>query len=214
MTEQLRFETSHYLVRPLTEADITDAWGNWLTDPARAHLLNAPCRVRSKDELEKYVTQFDGRNRQLFGIFHRPSSAHIGILAIVPSRDKRDVLLNILIGEDDFRSVAGILELRAIRTAVANYVFMVRNFRSMCASVAEHNHRMISFLTLSGWEIVGKSSRPSAEGRSVGLLLFRLTRESYIRAEGASWTLRNASAHGLNSAADWASARSLVAPVP
>ena len=187
MTE-LRFETANYLVRPLTKGDISAAWGRWLMDPTTAHLLNAQCRRLSRRELEAYVDQFDNRDKIILGIFHRPSKTHIGIVTLIVSHGGTDVLANIVVGDDNFRSVGGMLELKAIRTAIYNHFLITRGFRSICASVVAHNTRMVAALKLAGWELVRRTmSRPSANDEMVELLLFRLTRENYIRRYGKSW---------------------------
>ena len=187
MTE-LRFETAHYLVRPLTKGDISAAWGSWLMDPTMAHLLNTQCKKLSRRELEAYVEQFDNRDKIILGIFHRPSGTHIGIATFIVSQAGNDVLTNIVIGEDNFRSVSGMLELKAIRTAIYNHFLITRGFRSICASVVAHNTRMIAALKLAGYELVRRTmSPPSASGETVELLLFRLTRETYLLRFGKSW---------------------------
>lgn len=188
MTE-LRFETAHYLVRPLTKGDVSVAWGSWLLDPTTAQLLNTPSRKLSRRELEAYVEQFDNRDKIILGIFHRPSGTHIGIVTLIVSQGGHDVLANIIIGDDNFRSVGGMVELKAIRTAIHNDFLITKGFRSAFASVVAHNTRMIAYLKLSGWDLVRRTmSRPSATGEMVELLLFRLTQANYIRREGKSWT--------------------------
>ena len=187
MTE-LRFETEHYLVRPLSKGDISDAWGRWLTDPTTAHLLNTSSRRLSRRELETYVEQFDNQDKIILGIFHRPTETHIGIVTLIVSQGGDDVLANIIVGDDHFRSIGGIIELKAIRTAIHNHFLITKGFRSICASVVAHNTRMIAYLKLSGWELVKRTmSPPSSTGEMVELFLFRLTRENYIRREGKSW---------------------------
>lgn len=198
MTDLL-FETANYLVRPLTKGDISAAWGRWLLDPTTAHLLNAQPRKLSRRELEAYVEQFDNSNKIILGIFHRHSAKHIGIVTLIVSRGGHDVLANIVIGDDGFRSVGGMLELKRIRTAIHNHFLITKGFRSICASVVAHNTRMIAYLQLAGWDLVRRTmSPPSASGETVELLLFRLTRENYIRREGKSWASaqRRGSAHG------------------
>ncbi len=122
--------------------------------------------------------------------------AHADVAAGMPFRaaladqnvSGNDVLTNIVIGEDNFRSVSGMLELKAIRTAIYSHFLITRGFRSICASVVAHNTRMAAALKLAGWEMVKRTmSRPSANDEMVELLLFRLTRENYIRRYGKSW---------------------------
>jgi len=157
-------------------------------DPTTAHLLNTQCKKLSRQELETYVEQFDNRDKIILGIFHRPSGTHIGIVTLIVSQGGHDVLINIVVGDDKFRSISGMLELKAIRTDIYSHFLMTRGFRSICASVVAHNTRMVTALKLAGWEMVKRTmSRPSANDEMVELLLFRLTRENYIRRYGKSW---------------------------
>ena len=197
MTE-LRFETANYFVRPLTKGDISAAWGRWLLDPTTARLLNASCRKQSRGELEAYVDQFNNRDKILVGIFHRPTGEHVGIWTFVVSRGGSDVLANVVVGEDKFRSLSGLLEVKAIQTNIQNYLFVTRGFRSICASIVAHNTKMVAYLKQqAGWELIRRTmSPPSASGEMVELLLFRLTREAYLRRKGTSGVSRRSSKSG------------------
>lgn len=191
---RLRFETKNYLIRSLTRGDASEGWCNWLADPTTARLLNAPCRRLSRDELESYIAKFDNHQRILLGIFHRPSATHIGVMTILASRTGQDALINLVIGDERFRAIGSIMEMREVRTAVTNYLFFERGFRAMFASVVAHNKRVISFMRLAGWEVINRvPSKPSSAGEVVDLILFRKTRESYVRREGKSWTMESSS---------------------
>lgn len=191
---RLQFETKNYLVRSLEKGDVSEGWCNWLTDQTMADLLNAQCRKLSRDELESYIAKFDNRDRIILGIYHRPSATHIGVMTILASHTGQDALINLIIGEDRFRAIGNIMEMREVRTAVSNYLFFERGFRAMFASVVAHNARVLAFMRLAGWEVIDRvPSKPSATGRIVDLVLLRKTRESYMRREGKSWTMESSS---------------------
>lgn len=185
----LRFETQNYLIRSVTTEDVSDEWCNWLSDPVTADLLNAQCRVLTRREIETYISSFDNLDRIILGIFHRASARLIGVTTILASRTGEDALINLLIGDEGFRAIGSIMEMREVRTAVANYIFFDRGFRSMFASVVAQNKQVIAFLRLTGWDVIQQtSSKPSQSGKVADLVLFRLSKESYVQREGQSWT--------------------------
>jgi hypothetical protein len=77
------------------------------------------------------------------------------------------------------------MEIREIRTAVGDFLFFERGYRSAVANVIAANRPVISFLKLEGDELVNRSRTSSAGGTGeVGLPTFRLTREHYIERNG------------------------------
>ncbi len=190
MSSNLRFETGNYMLRPITRDDISSDWAAWLLDEETARLLNVPVRALSLEELGTYLEQFDNDRRILLGIFLRSSGKHIGLFTILISETGRDALYNVMISNGSHRSVAGLRELRHIRTLVGNYCFFERGLRSVTASVVENNRAMIAYLQLAGWKEVGRTKARAidAGSRSPDLLIFQLTREDYIRRDGRAWT--------------------------
>jgi RimJ/RimL family protein N-acetyltransferase len=185
---ELRFQTSNYLLRPLGPADISDQWAGWLESAEAAARLNAPRRKLSRRELEDYLRRFDNRTNLLLGVFHRPTGTHIGIFTVTQSRDGQHALLNILMGAAGFQSVGGLSEIRDIRTAVGNFLFFEKGYRSVVASVVATNAPMIAYLKLEGYELVKRAAARRADGSgTVELLTFRLTRERYVARNGSTW---------------------------
>lgn len=185
----LTYATEHYLLRPLTAADIGPDWGSWVAKPEIAKLLNADPRPLSAPDLADYLARFDNKNRILLGIFHKPSGRHIGIFTATSSDSGREVMWNLVVGEAAFRNVGGLLEIRKLRTALGNYFFFERNFQAGYASVTGHNKRMIAYLKAAGCELVKTSKVPSRNrpnGPAIDVQLFRITRQRYIERE-RSW---------------------------
>ena len=185
----VEFDTPNYRLRPLSEADISENWGGWLAQSDIATLLNANPRRLSGSELAEYLRRFDNRDRILLGIFHKPSSTHIGLFTSTTSDSGKEVLWNALIAETAFRSIAGLMEIKQLRVAIGNYFFFERGFQAAYASVAAHNKMMIAYLKSAGWEIVRQTStasRTSPNRDPVELLLFRLTVRRFLEREG-SW---------------------------
>lgn len=186
-TSTILIETSHFLLRPLTRADVSQAWAQWLSNPDDAYLLNAPPRALTSADLRDYITQFDNRARILLGIFHKPSGHHIGILTAIASDSGNEVMLNVYVGDANFRSASNFIQVKKIRIAVASYLFFERGFKQIFASVAAHNKIMVAYLRSAGYEIAKRSMTPSRTDPSappVEILLFRLTPERFIARNG------------------------------
>lgn len=183
----IKIETSHFLLRPMTHADISPAWRGWLSNPDDAYLLNAPARGLTTSDLRDYIARFDNRGRILLGIFHKPTGNHIGILTAIASDSGNEVMLNVYVGEAQFRSASNFMEIKKIRIAVASYLFFERGFKQIFASVAAHNKIMVAYLRSAGYEIAKRSMTPSRtqpDAPPVEILLFRLTPERFLARNG------------------------------
>lgn len=180
----VRIETANYLLRPLSSRDVSEGWGNWLSDAVTADQLNAPCRKLSREELIEYVERFDNHDRWLLGIFHKPRNRHIGIFTAQASVNGRTVLWNVLVGEKEYRSAWGLRELKEVRVGVGRYFFFERGFEAAIASVVAHNKPIIAFLKVAGWELAKATPDlvQSARGGSpVEVLTFRLSKHAFSR---------------------------------
>ncbi len=182
----LAFETDNYLLRPLSESDISAEWGRWLADTDTANLLNVAPKALNPGELSDYVARFDNRGRILLGIFHKPSGTHIGIFTSTESDRGSEVLWNTLIGAAAFRSFSNFLEIRQLRILVGEYFFFERGYEAAYASVVSHNALMIQYLHAAGWELLKRSTVPRrGDGKAdAELLLFRLSRNRWLEREG------------------------------
>jgi hypothetical protein len=73
---------SHYNIRPMTTALISDAWLRWLSNPEIMEQINAvPHRMKRKD-LESYVVAMQARKIGLVGVFRNEDKNHVGLYEI------------------------------------------------------------------------------------------------------------------------------------
>lgn len=182
----LSFETRNYLLRPLSQYDVSERWGAWLADPELSSLLNTEARFVSSAELSAYVDRFDGDKRVLLGLFHKPTGAHAGLFTSTVSDSGRQVLWNMFIGERAYRNAAGLLEIRGLRADVGRHFFIERGFEAAYASVAGSNHKMIAYLRTAYWEHVRSARVPErgcASDREIEVHVFRLSRQRYLDRE-------------------------------
>lgn len=70
-------------LRPLTEADLTDAYVGWLNDPEVTRYLTIGGTTSTRESLRAYFERFrSGRSDWLFAIIERASGRHIGNVTI------------------------------------------------------------------------------------------------------------------------------------
>lgn len=173
--------TDHYLVRPLTRADISDDWRDLLKDPEIARRLNTKPRRLKKRDLTTYLDGFDNKDRILLGIFHKQSKAHMGLFTLYASANRKNALVNLLIAHDSVSSFGGMVGLRKLLRLLWGFAFFEHGFEGLVASVVGTNTRVVHFLQRSGWQEIKRSEKASADGSGiVELIQFQLTRTRYI----------------------------------
>jgi RimJ/RimL family protein N-acetyltransferase len=102
----LEILTDRFLLRPLTEDDISPRYLNWFADSMVKEMISFARKSRELEELRTYVLERQRRPDVLFlGIFHRASKEHIGNLKYEPiNQQEKYAIMGILIGEPQWRS--------------------------------------------------------------------------------------------------------------
>jgi len=95
----IRSETPNFLLRTLEPEDVTDRACAWFADPSKASMINLPARAFSRREFADYITSHDRINGHLLGIFEKPSGQFIGFWAVYIDWERREFLINVLVGE-------------------------------------------------------------------------------------------------------------------
>jgi RimJ/RimL family protein N-acetyltransferase len=170
-------EAGDYLIRTITPEDASDRWGTWMTDPEVARMLNAPVRTMSKDQISGYIKSFDQRSNFLWGIFDKRSGVHIGFFTLNADFVRSQGLVNLLIGEPEYRHY-GILT--TIRRYIAEYFFEILGLKLMMATALAHNEIIINTLTKAGWKIdkvLKQHVTAHADGAKLDLCLLSLSRD-------------------------------------
>jgi len=91
-------------MRTLRTDDASARWAEWISDPHVIRMMNMPVQHWTKDHVVKYINKFDQRTRFLLGIFAKKTSIHIGILTIELRPAPGEFLVNMLIGEPEYRN--------------------------------------------------------------------------------------------------------------
>ena len=177
----IRFETPHYIVRTLEDADATADWGRWLSDPATAHNLNARPEARSREQILAYINSFDRATAHLLGIFEKDTNRLIGIRALYIHPTRSEFLVNVLVGEAGARNKGARAETSA---AMYRYFFEELGFEAACCTVLATNDAILRVMDRNGWVRERTDRKPAATGQGiVEIHTFRLTRDAWRKKQ-------------------------------
>jgi|SRR5262245_15295558 len=175
----LRFDCGRYFVRTIKREDASERWAGWLADPSVVRMMNSPARTLQKRDIAEYIRQFDQRTRLLLGIFEKGTRTHVGIIRIDADYDAKECLVNVLIGESEFRSRGLMSE---ISVSTFDYVFEETETQKLTASTLARNELIKSYLLGAGWRLERaqrEQGRSAADGAPLELCAFSLTREQW-----------------------------------
>ncbi|SRR6266700_536165 len=186
----VRIESENYLVRTVKLDDASDRWASWMSDPEAVHMLNAPAKTLHKSDIVKYIKQFDQRSRLLLGIFTKQSSRHIGIITFNIDFALRQFLVNMLIGEPQYRNHGVTNE---ITEPCREYLFETLGMKKMLCTALARNHIIIHYLLKTGWKLE-QTRKQHVKSRSDGTMLdlcfFSLAREDWRARKRAELAAR------------------------
>ncbi len=177
--KMVRIDCGDYYMRTATADDASDRWGQWMADPEAVHMLNAPAKTLTKDEIAAYITSFDQRSHMLIGIFETATDKLLGFLRVDIDPKLGRFLVSMLIGEPDYRN-KGITN--AITVPFRDYFFETLGLNVMLATALSHNKPIIHYLMKSGWhldETIPRHVRSQTDGTMLDLCFFSITREAW-----------------------------------
>src|SRR5262245_47409276 len=177
--EKVRIHSDKYLVRTIEADDASDRWVGWMSDPEVRYMLNMAPRSWKKADVVSYINTFNQGQNLLLGIFDKQSGAHVGIFTVDINPALGHFLLNLLIGEPDYRN-------KHVTTDIAEpfltYFFETLGLNAAVASVLAHNAPMIHWLQKNGWRLDQtrkQAARSHADGAPLDVCLFSLPRETW-----------------------------------
>jgi RimJ/RimL family protein N-acetyltransferase len=175
----VRIATGKYVLRALTESDASDRWASWMSDAEVTYMLNAPARSMTKADVAKYIKTFDQKTHLLLGVFDQQSGRHIGFFTIDIDGARSQGLVNLLIGEPEFRN-HGVLS--NVRRQFAEYFFETLGLKTMKATALSRNKIILDTLVKAGWVIdktLPRHVRAHSDGALLDLCLLSLSRETW-----------------------------------
>ncbi len=177
--KSVRIDAGDYYMRTVTSDDASERWGGWMADPEAVHMLNAPPRTLSRDEVATYIKSFDQRSHMLIGIFETASDKLLGFLRVDIDPKLGRFLVSMLIGEPDYRN-KGVTN--AITPPFRDYFFETLGLKVMMATALSHNKPIIHYLLKTGWTLdktIPRHVKSNADGTMLDLCYFSQTREAW-----------------------------------
>jgi RimJ/RimL family protein N-acetyltransferase len=159
----IRVDTEHYLVRSLDVADATERAGQWLADPQKAKMINAPARALSLTEMRDYIAGHDRIAGHILGIFDKANGNHIGFWAVYVDWSLQEFLANVLVGE---RGSAAPGARRATQRPVMAYFFEDLGLETLRFSVLSRNENVGDKIERAGLAPEHMSFTASVEGQA------------------------------------------------
>jgi RimJ/RimL family protein N-acetyltransferase len=177
--KNVRIHTEKDLIRTIETADASDRWAGWMSDPEAMHMLNMPARSWKKADVVDYIKTFDQRSSLLLGIFEKQGGTHIGIFTVDINHMLSQFLVNLLIGEPDYRN-------KHVTSSIAlpfrEYFFETLGLNTSMASVLARNAAMIHYLQKNGWKLdqtLKHGAKSNADGAMLDVCLFSLSRDAW-----------------------------------
>lgn len=177
--KKVRIHSEKYLIRTIGMDDASDRWASWMSDPEAMHMLNMPARNWKKNDVINYIKTFDQRSSLLLGIFEKESGTHIGIFTVDINYARGQFLVNLLIGEPEYRNKN---VTSSLTMPFREYFFETLGLNVSLASVLARNTPIIHYLLKNGWKLdqtVKGGAKSNADGTMLDVCLFSLSRDAW-----------------------------------
>lgn len=165
MTDPIKIATERFLLRPLTEHDVTERYLGWLRDSDAKKFIMAAARTEGLSDLKQYVCDRIGRDDVLFlGIFEKITDRHIGNIKYEPVNPEGGyAIMGVLIGDPAYRGKAVTSE---ILQASALWLKDHRNISQILLGVNKDNLAAVRAYEKAGFVVADtphiKKSMPGA----------------------------------------------------
>jgi len=138
LVEKIEIATERFLLRPLTEKDVTGRYLRWLRDSDSKRFITAAAHTKMLSDLREYVSDRIGRDDILFlGIFERTTGLHIGNIKYEPVNSELGyAIMGILIGDTAYRGKRVTAEVLA---SSAQWLKRHRNIKQILLGVSKDN---------------------------------------------------------------------------
>ena len=177
--KKVRIHSEKYLIRTIEMDDASDRWANWMSDPEAMYMLNMPARGWNKNDVINYIKTFDQRSSLLLGIFEKQGGTHIGIFTVDINYVQSQFLVNLLIGEPEYRNKN---VTSSLTMPFREYFFETLGLNLSMASVLARNTPIIHYLLKNGWKLdqtLKHGAKSNADGTMLDVCLFSLSREAW-----------------------------------
>ena len=168
-------------LRPLTVADVSPAYLEWLCDPEVNRHLEVRFSIPSFAELKDYVRGFNLETRFLFGIFanEQREPLHIGNFSIEINPYHRTASFGYLIGDKRYWGTPAATEAIVL---FLSFAFEVHHLRKVWGGAYDSNFGSVFNFHRFGFNREGVLREQNIDGdEPVDALIFGLLREEWVK---------------------------------
>lgn len=156
----VRIETRRFLLRELSERDVSARYLSWFEDPDAQMNISAAATTKKLEDLRQYVAQRTGRDDVLFfGIFDKTSGAHVGNVKYEPVDSTLGyAIMGILVGDASYRGKGVAAE---VLTSSGEWLKEHRNIREVALGVHRNNAGAIKAYEKVGYRVASTPHIPN-----------------------------------------------------
>jgi len=172
VVNQVELNTERFLLRTLTEADVSERYLSWLEDVDAKKYITASSQTEGISDLRRYVAGRQLRDDVLFlGIFEKNTGRHIGNIKYEPvNREAGFAIMGVLIGEPDYRGKGVTTE---VLKASALWLQLNCGIAEIILGVEQENHAAIRAYEKTGF-VVEKTAHIKKISPSITTMVWRL----------------------------------------
>jgi [ribosomal protein S5]-alanine N-acetyltransferase len=168
MGDRIELETDNYIVRSMSESDVSETYLSWMHDYEVTRTLDVDGDSQTMDKLRTYVRSYTSRGGYVFGIYTKEGK-QIGTHSFAWSKENKVAKIGVMIGDKTYWGKGVLLE---TRSRLLNYAFDLgcKKVEASCDSI---NIPAIYNFVKQGWtkEGVCRAHR-IVDNHPVDLILF------------------------------------------
>jgi len=157
--DSIIIETDRFLLKSLTEEDVSDRYLAWLRNDEALSFITAAKRTSTLSSLREYVRTHSARPDTIFlGIFGKDNNLHVGNIKYQPVDSQKEyAVMGILIGDPAYRGLGVASE--AIKES-AIWLKRHRNINQIVLGVHKKNEAGIRAYKKAGFQIASTPHIP------------------------------------------------------
>ena len=170
MNRKIEILSKRFLLKPLTEEDVTERYHSWLRDSDARRFITVTATKEISD-LRDYVSCRIGRSDILFlGIFERTTGLHIGNIKYEPVNSELGyAIMGILIGDTEYRGKGVAAEVLA---SSAKWLKRKRNIKQILLGVYKDNAAAIRGYEKAGFVVENTPYIPKTVAEAITMVWY------------------------------------------
>jgi [ribosomal protein S5]-alanine N-acetyltransferase len=168
MGARIELETDNYILRSMSESDVTETYLSWMQDYEVTRTLDVDGDNQTIETLKDYVRSHISKGDYVFGIYTKKGK-HIGTHSFVWSKANKVAQIGVMIGDRTYWGKGVPLE---TRSRLLNYAFDLgcKKIEASCDSI---NIPAIYNFVKQGWNKEGvRKAHRIVDNKPVDLILF------------------------------------------